>query len=119
MTMLRSIATLLLILTLLPWGAYASQSKFQQTAVSKLSDAEPSLVVVDSDAGQTPVFVSANTKRCRAAGLIGSSCGPDIAIPRSTISFDPFVTTNAVTRADEPRLIGTTPSTALDPPRFC
>lgn len=119
MTTLRSFAILLLVLVLLPWGAFASQSNVQQPAIANLSYADLSMVMMENDVGTATVTVSANAKRCRFAGLIGSACSPDITIPRSTLPRDPVVTRNVVPRADDTRLVGATPSTALDPPRFC
>jgi hypothetical protein len=123
MNLLRSIATSILILTVLPWGAYsgayASHSQFQQSPVATLSNSDLLLVIVSNEAEQNATFVSAVPKRCRTAVLIGSACGPDIAPPGPAISLDPFVASNSVPHASETRLVGKAPIGTRDPPRFC
>lgn len=123
MQLLRSITTFIAILMVMPWGAYsgaqASQARFQQSAATLVADVDASLVAVTSDPKRGAQVLAPMPKRCRAAVLIGSACGPDVAIPTASIALNPLVAINSVWRAAEVRLIGRVPSEPLDPPRSC
>lgn len=123
MQLFRSITTLIAILMVMPWGAYsgaqASQARFQQNAATFVAEVDASLVAVTNDTKRDAQVLAPTPKRCRAAVLIGSACGPDVAISETRIALDPLVAINSVGRAAEVRLVGRVPSAPLDPPRSC
>lgn len=123
MAMLRSLAILILVLAVLPWGAYsgalASQSRFQQTSGLAVEDSEAAPVAVSIGGLRDGTSVVPKPKRCRTAVLIGSPCGPDIALLGSALSLDLTVDDNAVLPAGGTQLTGVKPAGSLDPPRSC
>lgn len=123
MALLRSIAILILIVAVMPWGAYAgalaARSPVLVHAVPAVTDADVSQSVVSKDGQDSPGLIMPKPKRCRTAVLIGSACGPDVAIPGSAIPVDLSAACRAVPTADAMQLVGLTPPGSLDPPRFC
>ncbi len=63
----RPIITALMLLLILPWGAYAGGFSLART------------VTVDAD-----VWLELPVKTCRTAALPGSPCAPDLALPAGT-----------------------------------
>ncbi|TGD67134.1 hypothetical protein EYC08_00185 [Tabrizicola sp. WMC-M-20] len=123
MIWLRSFARLLLVLAVLPWGAYsgamAAQSAPPQDA--GFADAGPvsaGVAVTGGDLRDGMAFAP-KPKRCRTAVLLGTPCGPDLALPGSALSPDLTDVANAVLPADGSRLAGVKPAGSLDPPRAC
>lgn len=113
----------MLVLAVLPWGAYsgalASQSLPQQNSGLAVADSDAAYVAVSIGGLHGGTFVAPKQKRCRTAVLIGSPCGPDIAFLGSALSLDLTVDDDAVLPAGGTQLTGVTPPGSLDPPRSC
>lgn len=120
MQLLRSIATLIAILMVMPWGAFsgaqASLTRFEHRATSFAPDVGAAFVAVTNDTEQR---LAPMPKRCRTAVLIGSACGPDVAIPEASISLVALGSITSVWRAAGVRLVGRMPADPLEPPRTC
>jgi hypothetical protein len=123
MALFRSLAIFILVLAVMPWGAYsgalASQSRLQQTPGLAIADSDAAPVAVSIGGLRVGTFVAPKPKRCRTAVLIGSPCGPDIALPGSALSLDLTDADNAVLSAGGTQLTGVKPAGSLDPPRPC
>jgi len=120
MRMPRSFISLLTILIMLPWGAYARnvpiQSQNEQQDVHALE-------LMSNQAFDAAVQLRKNTKvsvkkKCRIAILPGSPCGPDRALPATTKS----VFESSVSRHPIPiknwYIRGRHSGPPRDPPRF-
>ncbi len=84
MLMFRALISLLLIVIMLPWGAYAARSSTQLNNVSQQAVGTHTIASV---AMRLDVEVqNAFKKKCRTATLPGSPCSPDRALP-NTISI--------------------------------
>jgi hypothetical protein len=126
MSLVRPIIACVLILAMLPWGAYArtfgpahvrGQIEVGDQTVWQTADVVVTAVQALSDAADEAV-VSA-TKRCRAAGLPGSPCGPDLRLP-SEMAVMPAIRVSAVVYpVAQHRLSGRVPAGIPDPPRSC
>ncbi len=134
MTVFRSLLRLLLIVLILPWGAYSPAHAAQTRAMArpligavtaKTPDQRPALISemqviigISSVIARAPVAtIEPRPKHCRIASLFGSTCGPDIALagglslPARGVSHLPLIA------QDEVPLRGYAPLGALDPPR--
>lgn len=70
MILLRTLLLSLLILTVMPWGAYVAKRG------APLPDAVSAVSAARADA---PAGIEAGSRKCRTATLPGSPCGPDMA----------------------------------------
>ena len=88
MSVLRLIAILVLVLAVMPWGAFYGAQAFPY-----LTQRDPGKVIADPSVARATVSTdgqrgaAALSQRCRTAILVGSPCGPDIVLPRSVISL--------------------------------
>lgn len=91
MNRLRQIAIFLLILAVLPWGAYSSARASHAApdigTVSAMAQAIPAEGAgAFSDQSPETKFAPMQ-KRCRTAALFGSPCGPQVTLTISIITF--------------------------------
>ena len=88
---LRLIAILVLVLAVMPWGAFygvqASPYLTQRDPGKVIADPSVARATVSTDGQRGVAALSPKPKRCRTAILVGSPCGPDIVLPRSVISL--------------------------------
>ncbi|WP_103335258.1 hypothetical protein [Pseudotabrizicola formosa] len=123
MVWLLSIARLLLVLAVLPWGAYSGAAALpsgdHQAAVVAAAGPEPAGAAVSGDDRRDGLDFASKPKRCRTAVLLGAPCGPDLALPGSAPSPDLPGGEDALLPADGVQLAGVTPAGSLDPPRAC
>ena len=119
MNWFRSLALLLLVLAVMPWGAYSGattlQSGVQQDA--GFVGAGPDSAV-SSGEFRNGIAFAPKPKRCRTAILLGAPCGPDLALPGSVLSPDLTGVDDAVLLAGETQLAGVKLAGSLDPPRY-
>jgi hypothetical protein len=111
MFVLRRLALLVLILAVLPWGAYAHAWGARA----------PVLVVgtgIAADDGAAPTKFLSKPKRCRTALLLGAACGPDVSLLLSPWVIKPRLVLGPVEQARERLLADRAPEGALDPPRW-
>lgn len=91
MTVARAILLQLLVLLVLPWGAYAggfplSEGRTAAFVTRAAGDASGEFAA----ALQPPMqayAMEAKSDRCPAAGLPGSGCGPDVLAPASATQW--------------------------------
>lgn len=125
MSMIRSIAILILVLAVLPWGAFSAVFVHRASVMAQpetnFTSVEPDQAQFLSaqDDGRGWAIVAPPQKRCRTAALIGAACGPDVALPASGAQLAPVVATDLVLPADTPPPIEAAPMNEPDPPRFC
>lgn len=131
---LRRLARIILILAILLWGAYgpAHAAQFSNVAASVLGDAARPQTVADTVAGigttssaslawvpPQPIraqIILAKT-HCRTMSLLGSSCGPDVALGAVARVYGPSAVRRVPPVFDAVALIGAAPLRVLDPPR--
>ncbi len=123
MSFRRLVGILILVLAILPWGAYsgalASQNKGDRIAAALFADDNVSHEVARGGDERGLAIVSAPKKRCRTGILVGSACGLDAAIVGPTTSIDPSGACNSHLSAGSMLLAGQPPKGILDPPRSC
>jgi hypothetical protein len=117
MTTFRSLLAILLMVLLLPWGAYASASA--QGIGDAFLVAQPVLSTSTAMQKADPIRVAEATppRHCRRASLPGSSCGSDLLAAPAT-ALPPLgdgATTFAAPRGWQAK--GHAPSPPRDPPR--
>jgi len=123
MERLRRIAVFLLILAVLPWGAYSgvrvstSGASVGEVGVAQFLNGTENAAVPNED--PQAAFVAPAQKRCRTAALFGSPCGPHVTLSTTTITFDNPTSGQEVFRGPAKRLAAVVPSGPLDPPRVC
>ncbi|SFD24146.1 hypothetical protein [Tropicimonas isoalkanivorans] len=116
---LHNIVILILVVCVLPWGAYAGALSAKATPKWAVATQHPSddMAVIAAEAGST-LKAERPPKACRKGMLPGSPCGPDLAIP---------ITAARCARAPALRLLrpdpgcrrtGMAPPGQLDPPRL-
>ncbi|WP_176442994.1 hypothetical protein [Tropicimonas sediminicola] len=105
----RLISLLLLVLCLLPWGAYSGAHAAGATALQELMPAP----TVDP----TPERASPPPHECRIATLPGATCGPDLALVAALTKWP--ATAGAAPLRPAPGTLrrGLHPPGLLDPPR--
>ncbi|MBU2357337.1 MAG: hypothetical protein KKB02_00155 [Alphaproteobacteria bacterium] len=112
--MIRSAILLLVILIILPWGAFAAAGSFP--SVQSQVIASPTDDVV-TQMGQDGIQKVQAPKRCRTSGLPGTSCSPYRALPATVdMSFDRAVRAIRL-RTPELHLHGRDDAPPRDPPR--
>jgi hypothetical protein len=111
MFVLRRFALLVLILAVLPWGAYAHAWAAPAPVLS--IDA-----AMSADDGAVPTKFMGKPKRCRTALLLGAACGPDVSLVLSAWVIKPRLVLGEVEQARERLLVDRAPEGALDPPRW-
>lgn len=87
MQIARTFLTILMMLIVLPWGAYAgSAMKTSKSSSHQFGSAlENTRNLLDNDSWisvKNRTKISAE-KKCRGVSLLGTSCGPDHALPMS------------------------------------
>ena len=109
---LRTILAMVLIVAILPWGAFTAQFPGAVKPAAELSMAS----VVSDIAGPKYRYVKA-AKRCKGSALPGSPCGPQtiIGVSVSVVVPPPSSSEARFARANT-RLNGTFDETAFDPP---
>lgn len=133
---LRSLARIVLILAILPWGAYSPAHAAQFARVAQFSSAQsdaarPQNVAESGAESGTPLSVipippqpiraqfTLAKKHCRTMSLLGSSCGPDVALGAVARVYGPSAVRRVPPVFDAVTLIGAAPLRVLDPPKFC
>ena len=137
---LRRLARIVLILAILPWGAYSPAHAAQFARVTQFSSAQSDAprpqAVAESGAESgvesgTPLSVipippqpiraqfTLTKKHCRTMSLLGSSCGPDVALGAVARVYGPSAVRRVPPVFDAVALIGAAPLRVLDPPKFC
>lgn len=125
MSMIRSIAILILVLAVLPWGAFSAvfvpRANVMVQPETNFVSVEPDQAqfLMAQDDGRGLAIIAPQQKRCRTATLIGASCGPDVLLPTTGAQLAPVVATDVVLPADAPPPIEAAPMNEPDPPRFC
>jgi hypothetical protein len=112
MSVLRRLALVVLILAVLPWGAYAQGWGGAGTPV-----ALGGKVVGPDDDGAAPKFLG-KPKRCRTAMLLGAACGPDMALVALPLFAEPILALVRFLPDRGHRGRHQVPEGALDPPRL-
>ena len=118
MSFVRILALLTLILAVLPWGAYATPrglpvgARAAETGVMTDTPAETTLWAAKPQPQLQPI-----PHRCRTA-VLGSSCGPDVALPSAQLAPRPQTENRNGLPTDMRWRAGQTPRGILDPPRF-
>lgn len=124
MAFLRKISLLILLLALLPWGAYSAGLRANPALESRIEypairTALPTYLQTADDNGLSPGLLVAKPTRCRTGVLPGSACAMDIDLPVASGSDD-------ATRSGAPPRPGDPldPAEAdqaglLEPPRSC
>lgn len=113
----RPVLTFLLLVAMLPWGAYAgSHGAALPDADFLASVASDGTAAADLEQA-TQVVLAA--KRCRGPALPGASCGPDVGLPGTSALVQPTRTALSLWPAAPPLLVGPGPEGLLDPPRSC
>ncbi len=112
MVWMRTIFMMVMIVTILPWGAFAAQFVSPMKPAAEVSGVSVSGDVAEPDAKAVRV-----AKRCKGPALPGSPCGPQILVnvPAAGEDVAPRVSVAWFTPADV-RLDSTFDETALDPP---
>jgi hypothetical protein len=123
MRVLHSVAILLLVLVMLPWGAYSGArvpaSTAQKVSLEAFEDEVGDLIVEVAEArDERTALAVQKAKECRTASLPGSPCGPDVGLLSSSTS-GPTSAPHDAKRPDGRLLSGLTPPGILDPPRSC
>ena len=118
MILLRSFAVYLLVLTLLPWGAYSTAKAAQQPllALQVLSIPDP---CQDADTPGAQPRLAALPQGCRSGILVGSSCGADPAVFASAPAPDMTRTLHIRFPHTVACFVSIVPTRMLDPPRGC
>lgn len=123
MVWLRSLALLLLVFAVMPWGAYsgaiAVHSRLHQEPGSAGAGPDAAGVAVSAGDLRDGMSFAPKPKRCRTAVLLGSPCGPDLALPESARSPDLRGVADAVLPDGKVHLAGVKLEGSLDPPRAC
>ena len=124
MAFLRKISLLILLLALLPWGAYSAELRANPAFDARIEypairTALPASLQTADDHGPSPDLVMAKPTRCRTGVLSGSACAMDIDLPVASGSDD-AARSGAPPRPGDPL----DPAEAdqaglLDPPRSC
>jgi len=112
MGLVRTFLALVMIVAMLPWGAFTAQFP---TAVKPA--AELSMASVVADVAEPDVRSFKDVKRCKGPAMPGSPCGPQtiIGVSVSVVASPPRMSTAWFAQADA-QLNGTFDETALDPP---
>ena len=121
MVIVRSIAIFILILAVMPWGAYttarAAQIQQQTRIAAAIHDTDQ--IAASPDTQQTVASVAPMRKRCHGPALLGSPCGPYATIPASTVPLSPVTSVASVLSGVGTLPSGGIPRGTLDPPRSC
>lgn len=121
MLLVRSLAVYLLVLTLLPWGAYSTAKAAQQPllALQVLSIADHCQDADTASAQPTQSRLAALPHQCRTGILVGSSCGADPAVFASAPAPDMTRALHIQFLHTVARFVSVVPTRMLDPPRAC
>lgn len=121
MAFVRSIFIFILILAVMPWGAYttARAAQIQQHTRLAADIHDTDQIAASPDTQQTAASVAPMRKRCHGPALLGSPCGPYATIPASTLPLSPLNSVASVLSEVGTLPSGVTPRGTLDPPRFC
>lgn len=124
MAFLRKISLLILLLALLPWGAYSAELRanpaFEQRIESpSIPAALPTSLQTAVDHGPSPDRVMAKPTRCRTGVLPGSACAMDIDLPVASGSDDAARSGTPPRPGDPLDPAEADQAGLLDPPRSC
>lgn len=121
MVYIRALAVFLLVLTLLPWGAYSPVNAAALPVIHAKSIAATDLCLGGDMVGANQVEPrTANSPHhCRTAVLVGSPCGPDLALLGNATAPNLTRAHSVRFRITTARLVGVPPTAALDPPISC
>lgn len=121
MCLVRFLAVYLLILTLLPWGAYSTAKAAQQPllALQVAYVADPCQDADTAGAQPTQARLAALPHQCRTGILAGSPCGADPAVFASAPAPDMTRTLHIRFPHTVARFVSIVPTRMLDPPRGC
>lgn len=119
--LVRSFLSVLLVLAVLPWGAFASSHSHDLASGSDVrpiaSDNDTPAVVEPRAEASMMTVAATNRERCRGTGLPGSACGPDmLASERQSDPPSDFLSDKLKAEMGEHRPGLTLPG-VLDPPR--
>ena len=121
MAFLGRITKFLLVLAVLPWGAYSVAGTSPSVVwVDMISVAQLVDLTDRADVGSRDpdlAIVAPVKKRCRTAALFGSPCGPDVTLSATKVVFGNPTSRPAVFRDPAGWLAGVEPSGPHDPPR--
>ena len=112
MVWLRAIFMMVMLVAILPWGAFTAQFASPIKPAAEVSGGGISVDVAEPD-----VKAVRAAKRCKGPAIPGSPCEPQILVivPAAGADVEPRVSVAWFTPADV-RLGGTFDETALDPP---
>jgi hypothetical protein len=113
----RVIALFILILAILPWGAYTSALKPQVQDSGFALPFPEARQTASRDEPPGPTLAVSIGKRCHGPAILGSPCGPQVVLPGAS----PLSASIAGSAELRPGLhalpMGIAPPSSLDPPR--
>jgi hypothetical protein len=119
MARFRSIALLILILAIMPWGAYTSALAAHAQKVTGstfgLSDAAHDGASIHERT--MSVVAAPKGKRCHGPAVLGSPCGPQAVVPAETTLVTPAEAIAAIRPGAGKLPLGMKPPGTLEPPR--
>jgi hypothetical protein len=121
MIFLRRVTHLLLILVILPWGAFSPAHAAQFAApISAYQGFMPqeSLTVTAIGSRAHMAQLLSSPKQCRTMSLLGAACGPDVAITPNTSLEGPDAQRPVFPHFEVVYMHSAVVSLAFDPPRY-
>ena len=115
MTLLRSVFLALLVLAVLPWGAYAAA---RMQAERGESSQPPATGMAVQTAGAPPADAALTLHRCRTFLLTGSSCAPELVALPITLPPPPLSEHHTGWTLDGGWRTGVIPPIQKKPPRL-
>lgn len=89
MALLRSICLALLVLAVLPWGAFAAAQDKGAAMRQALHSARQADVTLPQVVAEVPLRIAAIVHRCRTATVPGSFCHPVMVAPPVSVVVPP------------------------------
>jgi hypothetical protein len=123
MSTFRTIIVSVLIFIMLPWGAFARtfgyvDGRTDTAHAMGQQTSDPATQVQDATDPHHGALWTA-TKRCRAPGIPGSPCGPDMPLPTEVVLIADCGISRAAYSSTAPRMPGRQPTGIAEPPRSC
>lgn len=121
MAHIRALAVFLLVLTMLPWGAYSAVNAAALPVGHAQSISATDLCLAGDMVGtnQSEPRAANLPRHCRTGVLIGSPCGPDLALLGNATAPNLIGAHSVRFRITTARLVGVPPTATLDPPISC
>lgn len=118
MALLRSVFLALLVLAVLPWGAYAAARIQAERGESSQPSTPPATGMAVQTAAAPPADAALTLHRCRTFLLTGSSCAPELVALPVTLPPPPLSEQHTGWTLDGGWRTGVIPPLQKKPPRL-